>query len=56
MATGTKGFKPGMSIFATAPADDEGVKLTVAWVREKGYTQQDVSIRKYEGAVSVEVK
>lgn len=52
----TEGFKSGLTIFATSPSDSEGVQLAVAWVREKGYTQNDVSIRKYEGAVCVEVK
>lgn len=52
----TKSFKSGLTIFATSPSDEEGVQLAVAWVREKGYTTNDVSIRKYEGAVCVEVK
>lgn len=56
METATKGFKSGMSIFATAPADDEGVELAKTYCRERGLTPKDVSIRKYEGAVSVEVK
>lgn len=56
MASYVSGMKSGTQIFATSPADEEGVQLAIAWVREKGYTKNDVSIRKYEGAVCVEVK
>lgn len=45
-----------MSIFATAPSDDEGIELTKKWCRERGYTPSEVSIKKTDEVVFVEVK
>lgn len=48
--------KKGLHIFSTSPSDPIGVELAKSYCRERGLTPKDVSIRKYEGAVSVEVK
>lgn len=56
MEVATKGFKSGMNIFATSPADDEGVEIVKQWCRDNGYTPKQVTIKKTDKSVFVEVQ
>lgn len=56
MTVTIKGFKSGMSIFATAPADEEGIEIVKQWCRDNGYTPKQVTIKKTEKSVFVEVR
>ena len=49
-------MKKGTVIFATAPADDEGVEITKKWCRDNGYTPKQVTIKKTDKSVFVEVR
>lgn len=42
-----------MIIFSCSPADDEAIKLAREWIATKGYTQEEVKIKKNDKYVSV---
>jgi len=43
-------------VFAASPADDESIAAAKEWVRERGYTGEDVSLKKSQTCVYVVVK
>lgn len=43
-------------IMSTSPADDEGIEIVKAWVKENNYTSDTVSIKKTKFSVYAEMK
>ena len=43
-------------VFAASPADEESIAAAKEWVLERGYTGEDVSLKKSQSCVYVVVK
>ena len=43
-------------ICAVSPPDAEGIQAAKDWIKERGYTSEDVSLKKSETAVYVQAK
>lgn len=45
-----------MIIWSCSPADDEAVSMAKQWVRDQGYTRDDVDIKRDKDKVYVQFK